>query len=346
MSSSAQTARPCLASAASELHFSSAPPEETPLHTMLFLPAAALCCLCSALVAITAGVIQRDFTLTKRVGETVSFSCERTHLCEYVHWIQKKGTETFRVILRIQINNGAVHRGYNHPQTNDFSAVNKGQDCELKINNIKSDHSASYYCYCANYRDFGSGTKLFVTEQQVVKPVVSVYPAASRDPLKNHLLCVASAMFPPEVQFSWKRLKQNGGLEKLNSREGEQLELRESGHSTAILVLKHYDPKTKYRCSVKHQGGTVEAETEQVIKVTAPPSTAPPPPPTLPPSTPPTSTPPPPPPAVPPPHWYRERLLCLQYTVLIVKSVVYCFGLSLMMILRNKGPSTSSTHAD
>ncbi|XP_029943626.1 tumor necrosis factor ligand superfamily member 6-like [Salarias fasciatus] len=155
-------------------------------------------------------------------------------------------------------------------------------------------------------------------------------------------------MFPPEVQFSWKRLKQNGGLEELNSREGEQLELRESGRSTSILVLKHYDPKTKYRCSVKHERETVEAETEQVTKVTASPSTAPstrPPPPTLPPSTPP-PPPPPPPPAVPPPHWSRERLLCLQYTVLIVKSVVYCFGLSLMMILRNKGPSTSSTHAD
>ncbi|XP_029943615.1 ras-associated and pleckstrin homology domains-containing protein 1-like isoform X1 [Salarias fasciatus] len=183
---------------------------------------------------------------------------------------------------------------------------------------------------------FGSGTKLYVTEQQVVKPVVSVYPAASRDPLKNHLLCVASAMFPPEVQFSWKRLKQNGVLEELNSREGEQLELRESGRSTSILVLGQHDPETQYYCSVKH---------EEVIEVTAPPSTAPstPPPPTLPPSTPP---PPPPPPFVPPPLWSRERLLCLQYTVLIVKSVVYCFGLSLMMILRNKGPSTSSTHAD
>ncbi len=41
------TARPCLASAASERHFSPGSPEETPLHNMLFLPAAALCCLCS-----------------------------------------------------------------------------------------------------------------------------------------------------------------------------------------------------------------------------------------------------------------------------------------------------------
>lgn len=45
--SSDLTARPCLASAASERHFSPGSPEETPLHKMLFLPAAALCCLCS-----------------------------------------------------------------------------------------------------------------------------------------------------------------------------------------------------------------------------------------------------------------------------------------------------------
>lgn len=42
----------------------------------------------------------------------------------------------------------------------------------------------------------------------------------------------------------------------------------------------------------------------------------------------------------------RVKLLCLQYTVLIVKSLVYCCGLSLLTSLTNKGPSTSSTHAD
>ncbi|CAI5678296.1 unnamed protein product [Oreochromis niloticus] len=42
----------------------------------------------------------------------------------------------------------------------------------------------------------------------------------------------------------------------------------------------------------------------------------------------------------------RVKLLCLLYTVLIVKSLVYCCGLSLLMILTNKGPSTNCTHAD
>ncbi|KAF1383177.1 hypothetical protein PFLUV_G00128590 [Perca fluviatilis] len=42
----------------------------------------------------------------------------------------------------------------------------------------------------------------------------------------------------------------------------------------------------------------------------------------------------------------RVKLFCLLYTQLIVKSLVYCCGLSLLMILRNKGPSTSCSHAD
>ncbi|XP_063318344.1 immunoglobulin lambda-1 light chain-like [Pelmatolapia mariae] len=113
----------------------------------------------------------------------------------------------------------------------------------------------------------GSGTKLFVTDEQVVKPVVSVYPAASRAHLEGNssLLCVASAMFPPLVQFSWKRQKKNGGeAEELTPAEGEQLELRESGRSASILLINQQDTNTyKYSCWVKHEGGTVEAQTQQ-----------------------------------------------------------------------------------
>ncbi|KAI3374557.1 hypothetical protein L3Q82_021136 [Scortum barcoo] len=78
----------------------------------------------------------------------------------------------------------------------------------------------------------------YVPDEQVVKPVVSVYPAASRAHLegKSSLLCVSSAMFPPLVQFSWKRQKEDGPLEELPPAEGEQLELRESGtHRRTIL---------------------------------------------------------------------------------------------------------------
>ncbi|XP_041849212.1 immunoglobulin lambda-1 light chain-like [Melanotaenia boesemani] len=318
---------------------------------MLFLPAAALCWLCSALVAMAAELIQDDLTLTRRVGQSVSFRCGNIHLCDvndYVFWYQKK--ETFKVILYIDKISAEVYRGYMHPQKDDFSGVNIQNGCELQIEKVKLDHSATYYCSCwksglhrtpspqltrspadrflyqsfslcggYSYPIFGSGTKLYVTDEQVVKPVVSVYPAASRvhQEGRSSLLCLASAMFPPLVQFSWKRQKEDGSLEELLPAEGDQLEIRESGRSAAILLI-HQCEKSRYKyiCYVKHEGGTVEAQTQQDVS-----------------------------------PWLQTllnqvKLLLLLSTVLIVKSLVYCCGLSLLMILRNKGPSTNCTHAD
>ncbi|KAK5607034.1 hypothetical protein CRENBAI_009629 [Crenichthys baileyi] len=163
------------------------------------------------------------------------------------------------------------------------------------------------------YHIFGSGTKLYVTDEQVVKPVVSVYPAASRAHLegKSSLLCLASDMFPPLVQISWKRQKKDGDLEDLPPAEGEQLELRESGRTASILLVDRDAFYTqRYHCSVNHEGGKVEAQRLQEVHpwiLVSP---------------------------------FRVKLLCLLYTVLIVKSLVYCCGLSLLMMLRTKGPYT------
>lgn len=172
---------------------------------------------------------------------------------------------------------------------------------------------------------FGSGTKLYVTGERLLKPVVSVYPAASTAHLegRSSLLCVASAMFPPLVHFSWKRQKEDGPLEEVSPAEGEQLELREPGRAAAILLLHQQQNSTyRYRCSVRHEGGTVEAQTHQEVPAPA------------------ASCPPEREPALQPDHCYfqsqlRVKLLCLIYTVLIVKSLVYCCGLSLLMILTN-----------
>ncbi|XP_076601643.1 immunoglobulin lambda-1 light chain-like [Chaetodon auriga] len=294
---------------------------------MLLLPAAALCCLCSALAAMAAELIQDDLTLTRRVGEKVSFSCGGTHQCDrdydYVFWYQKKDTETFRRILRVDRSNGEIFSGYNHPQKDDLSAVNKQNGCELQIQKVQPSHSASYYCCC--WKDdliFGSGTKLFVTDEPVAKPVVSVYPAASGGRLEGQssLLCVASAMFPPVVRFSWKRRKDNGPLEELRPAETEQLELRGSGRTAAILLIRQRTENSsyKYLCYVQHEGGTAEAP-RVCVSVSVSVSFQ---------------------------SQCRVKLLLLLYSVLIVKSLVYCCGLSLLMMLRNKGPSTNCTHAD
>uniref|UniRef100_A0AAQ6IHP9 Ig-like domain-containing protein n=1 Tax=Anabas testudineus TaxID=64144 RepID=A0AAQ6IHP9_ANATE len=103
-----------------------------------------------ALVSMAAELVQDDLTLTRRVGQTVSFSCEGTDQCGAygVYWYQKKETETFKLILDIDQSNGDIDKSYNHTQEDDFTAVNKGNGCELKIKKVKLDHSASYYCSC------------------------------------------------------------------------------------------------------------------------------------------------------------------------------------------------------
>ncbi|XP_076733097.1 uncharacterized protein LOC143413662 [Maylandia zebra] len=155
---------------------------------------------------------------------------------------------------------------------------------------------------------------------------------------------VASAMFPPLVQFSWKRQKKNGGeAEELPPAEGEQLELREAGRTTSILVDYTDDLYTyRYSCYVKHEGEHGGSTRKRPLSLGA------------------CST-------VNPlkdtdntrllcftsrlhrplfQSQCRVKLLCLLYTVLIVKSLVYCCGLSLLMMLTNKGASTNCTHAD
>ncbi|XP_023191152.1 uncharacterized protein LOC111608885 [Xiphophorus maculatus] len=308
------SARPCLASAASERHFSPGSPEETPLHTMLFLPAAALCWLGSAMAAMATQLVQ-DLTLTRITGQSVSFSCGETGQCgsTNVYWYQKKETETFKIIFRYHKSSCANGYGYNHPQKNDFSAEKVQNGCSLKIQNVREDHSASYYCGCVKSGSdewiFGSGTKLFVTGDPVVKPMVSVYPAASsaRRGRRGFLLCLASGMFPPEVKFTWKTLEDDGEKDLTSE---EQLELREPNRTASILLVdRDLLSTSRYRCSVQHEGGPVEAPTTQEVC-----------------------------------PWIlmilnRVKLLCLLYSVLIVKSLVYCSGLSLLMVLRNKGPA-------
>ena len=67
-------------------------------------------CVSTALVAMAAELIQDQLTLTRRVGQSVSFSCGGTDQCDnnYVYWYQKKETDTFRVILDINKDSGDV----------------------------------------------------------------------------------------------------------------------------------------------------------------------------------------------------------------------------------------------
>ncbi|XP_070397622.1 immunoglobulin lambda-1 light chain [Nothobranchius furzeri] len=316
---------------------------------MCFLPAAALCCLCSALVTMATQLTQ-GVTLTRRAGERVSISCGGTQVCtlSWIYWYQKKDTETFKAILGFDASNSEVYKGYGHPQQDEFSAENNQNGCELKLNKVQQEHAASYYCSCwVSGYIFGSGTKLYVSDQEVMKPVVTVCPVRTRthQEEKTSLMCLASSMFPPVVRFAWKRQKKYGHLEDL-SPDGEQLELKGSDRSVIIRQVDQESFYTyKFFCYVSHEEVTLQNETQEFsIPTTSPPDSS---------ATPtrsssqydPSST------SLPPQlpvkqlvsfqSELRVKLLLLLYSELIVKSLVFCCGLSLMMIFKNKGASTT-----
>ncbi|XP_056880017.1 uncharacterized protein LOC130520320 isoform X3 [Takifugu flavidus] len=169
----------------------------------------------------------------------------------------------------------------------------------------------------------GSGTRLVVSDAALVQPVLSVYPAASRDPLEGRtaLLCVASDMVPPLVRFSWRRQRADSAVEESPPAHEEELQLREPGRITSIRLLDRDAVHTyKYRCSVQHEGGAVKAQSQQEV-APVPPSI----PPSIPPSVPPSI----------PPSVLRMKLLSFVYTALMMKSLLSCCGISLLLFLTN-----------
>ncbi|XP_076732858.1 uncharacterized protein LOC143413512 [Maylandia zebra] len=134
-------------------------------------------------------------------------------------------------------------------------------------------------------------------------------------------------MFPSLVQLTCNTQKKDDP-EELPTDVGKQLELIHEEESSTYTC----------KCYIKNvSNNTVEARTQQELPAPAA---------SCPPEREPADL-----PALQPADLSfqsqcRVKLLCLLYTVLIVKSLVYCCGLSLLMMLTNKGASTNCTHAD
>nr|XP_046204248.1 uncharacterized protein LOC124034891 [Oncorhynchus gorbuscha] len=195
---------------------------------------------------------------------------------------------------------------------------------------------------------FGSGTKLFVTDNNSVQnPKVTVYPASKPEPnRKTTLLCLARDMFPDLVKISWKMVDENGRTVEVPKAEREELEQREEGWTTSMIIIdKDKTYRNKYSFSVEHEGGAQyvdipeEEPTEASLTTMAAPAT-------LhvtydePTEGPQTTT------SSPTSLQVTDdpfksicslNLASLVYTVMIVKSMVYCYGLSLLLHYRNMG---------
>ncbi|KAI5104038.1 Ig heavy chain V region 914, partial [Silurus meridionalis] len=89
---------------------------------------------------------QKDLSMTKVEGKTVSISCKVTGLTtSYVHWYQKKEDEALKRILYVKKGSSAVPDN-SHPEAKDFDVRIQSDNYDLKITNLKKSHSAVYYC--------------------------------------------------------------------------------------------------------------------------------------------------------------------------------------------------------
>nr|XP_046204514.1 immunoglobulin lambda-1 light chain-like [Oncorhynchus gorbuscha] len=259
------------------------------------------------LMSVAGQKLDQEISWTRTQGQAVSFSCKDKDQCEtYVFWYQKKKGEPFTLILDIEKDNCAVDASYNHPQKYDFSSVRNNR-CDLKIQLVKVSHSATYYCACYLSRSvFGSGTRLYVTDNKhVQKPKVTVYPASSPEPNgKTTLLCLARDMFPDLVKISWKMEDEYSRTMEVPKAEREELEQREEGQMTSMIIIdKDKTYRNKYICSVEHEWGIQDVDIPRDSF----------------------------------PFMCSLNLASLVYTVMIVKSMVYCCGLSLLLHHRNMG---------
>ncbi|KAM9465526.1 uncharacterized protein ACWYII_010213 isoform 2-T4 [Salvelinus alpinus] len=142
---------------------------------------------------------------------------------------------------------------------------------------------------------------------------------------KTTLLCLARDMFPDLVKISWKMEDENGRNVEVSKAEREQLEQRDEGQTTSMIIIYQGKADAKYICSVEHEAGPEEADTSKGFSseqnVCSPSTNA----------------------MAPPYATFQSmcslRLASLVYTVMIVKSMLYCCGLSLLLHHRNMGNS-------
>ncbi|KAM9465517.1 immunoglobulin lambda-1 light chain-like [Salvelinus alpinus] len=281
---------------------------------------------------------QKKISKTMRENKSVSFGCKVTGSCygNLVHWYQKREGEPFTWILYFNSVDNSVKLSTTHPQIADFSVWRESDSdsIELKIKFVKVSHSATYFCACWEFSlcrlEFGSGTTLYVTDGTQRKPKVTVYPASNSESNgKTTLLCLARDMFPDLVKISWKM---EDGITEVPKAEREQLEKREEGQTTSMIIIdKENTYRNKYICSVEHELGTQHVDIPKEDTPT------------------PMSS-----PTCPNRNDMQEyvedsfqstfslNLASVVYTVMIVKSMVYCCGLALLLHNRNlgRGPST------
>uniref|UniRef100_A0AAY5L340 Ig-like domain-containing protein n=1 Tax=Esox lucius TaxID=8010 RepID=A0AAY5L340_ESOLU len=197
-----------------------------------------------------------------------------------------------------------------------FTFRDNSGSSELTIQSVDESHSATYYC---------PELKLLAWDNDLSRTFLHFFLFSSEpEPNgKTTLLCLASGMFPDIVKISWKMKDKTGRT--IEVPKGEEVQQRDERKTTSMIIIdKVKAVENNLICSVKHEGGNNEVETPQgkpislaLLFFSSPDSFQ---------------------------SMVSLNLASLAYTLMIVKSLVYCCGLAVLLQLRNKGSRPSSLY--
>ncbi|XP_041045052.1 immunoglobulin lambda-1 light chain-like isoform X1 [Carcharodon carcharias] len=174
-----------------------------------------LCCLIVVMVlpcGYFAQILkQAETSVTKVPGKTGRIKCETQNIkisnSNPLHWYQQKpGQQPTRVL----------YYGESTYRDPGFGALfkagkNRENDFYLTIDKVKPEDAATYYCAYwdtgyAYVKVFGTGTKLIVTDKLAVKPTIRLFPPNStemKSKKKALVVCLLTGFFPEVIRVEW-----------------------------------------------------------------------------------------------------------------------------------------------
>ncbi|KAL7879885.1 hypothetical protein SRHO_G00021390 [Serrasalmus rhombeus] len=96
-------------------------------------------------------VEQSELSWTKPAGKSVYISCKvRDLTTDYIHWYQQKDSDALKRILYIKHDDTRPTYDPNFQEAREFSMKvdKKSNAYDLKVDTLKTSHSAVYYCAC------------------------------------------------------------------------------------------------------------------------------------------------------------------------------------------------------
>lgn len=217
---------------------------------------------------------QTELSVTRETDENVQISCI-VYLPYFsntaIHWYRQKTNQQFEYLIYVATNYNQRPLGGKNKKieaSKDFQTSTS----TLKINYLKKEDEATYYCAVWAYswdfhKVFAEGTKLIVIPSDKrldadisPKPTIFLPSVAETNLHKTGTyLCLLEKFFPDVIRVYWK---EKDGNTILDSQEGDTLKTNDTYMKFSWLTVPERAMGKEHSCIVKHENNKGGADQE------------------------------------------------------------------------------------